>query len=59
MIWLVNYTLSNGKPIGISCLAIVNKAFSLISPLRAKIRAKAYHFITYTKYNVYYISRVS
>ena len=44
---------------GISCLAIVNKAFSLISLLRAKTYTKAYHFITYTKYNVYYILRVS
>jgi hypothetical protein len=45
MICLVNYTPSNGKPIGISHLAIVNKAFSLISPLRAETRAKAYYFI--------------
>ena len=44
---------------GISCLAIVNKAFSLISLLRAKTHAKAYHFITYTKCNVHYILRVS
>ena len=44
---------------GISCLAIVNKAFSLISLLRAKIRTKAYYFITYIKYNVYCILRVS
>ena len=59
MIWLVNYTLSNGKPIGISRLALVNKAFSLISLLRAKTRAKAYYFITYIKCNVYCILRVS
>ena len=59
MIWLVNYTLSNRKPIGISRLAIVNIAFSLISLLRAKTRAKAYYFITYIKCNVYYILRVS
>ena len=44
---------------GNSRLAIVNKAFSLISLLRAKTRAKAYHFITYIKCNVYYILRVS
>ena len=44
---------------GISCLAIVNKAFSLISLLRVKTHAKAYHFITYIKYNIHYISRVS
>jgi len=44
---------------GISRLAIVNKAFSLISLLRAETRAKAYYFITYTKYNVYCILRVS
>jgi len=44
---------------GISRLAIVNKAFPLISPLRAKTRAKAYYFITYIKYNIYYILRVS
>ena len=43
----------------ISCLAIVNKAFSLISPLCAKTCAKAYHFITYIKCNVYYILCVS
>ena len=59
MIWLVNYTLSNGKPMGISRLAIVNIAFSLISPLRAETRTKAYYFTTYIKYNVYYILRVS
>ncbi len=59
MIWLVNYTPSNGKPMGISRLAIVNKAFSPISPLRAETRAKAYHFITHTKCNVHCISRVS
>ena len=44
---------------GISHLAIVNKAFSLISLLRVKTRAKAYHFITYIKCNIYYILRVS
>ena len=44
---------------GISRLAIVNKAFSLVSPLRAETRAKVYHFITHTKCNIYYISRVS
>ena len=61
MIWLVNYTASNGKPMGISRLAIVhvNEAFSPISPLRADTRAKAYHFITHTKCNTRYISRVS
>ena len=59
MIWLVNYTPSNRKPIGISCLAIVNKAFSLISLLRVKTHAKAYHFITYIKCNIYCILRVS
>jgi len=59
MIWLVNYTPSNGKPMGISCLAIVNKAFSLISPLRAKTCAKVYYFITHIKCNVYCISCVS
>jgi hypothetical protein len=58
MIWLVNYTPSN-KPMGISCLAIVNKAFSPISPLRVETRAKAYHFITYIKYNIHCILRVS
>jgi len=45
MNWLVNYTPSNGKPMGISCLAIVNNAFSPISLLRAETRAKTYHFI--------------
>ena len=59
MIWLVNYTPSNGKPMGISCLAIVNKAFSPISPLRAETCAKAYHFIIYTKCNVHCISCIS
>ena len=59
MIWLVNYTPSNGKPMGISRLAIVNKAFSLISLLRAKTRVKAYYFITYIKCNIHYILRVS
>ena len=44
---------------GISRLAIVNKAFSLISPLRAETRAKAYHFITYIKCNIHCILRVS
>ncbi len=44
---------------GISCLAIVNKAFSPISPLCAETRAKAYHFITHIKCNIHYISRVS
>ena len=44
---------------GISRLAIVNKAFSPISPLRAETRAKAYHFIAHTKCNVHCISRVS
>ena len=59
IIWLVNYMPSNKNPSGISRLAIVNKAFSPISLLRAITRAKAYHFITYIKYNIYYISRVS
>ena len=44
---------------GISRLAIVNKAFSLISLLRVETRAKAYYFITYIKCNIYYILRVS
>ena len=44
---------------GNSRLAIVNKAFSPISLLRAETRAKAYHFITYIKCNVHYILRVS
>ena len=44
---------------GISRLAIVNKAFSPISLLRAETRAKAYHFITHIKCNVHCISRVS
>ena len=44
---------------GISHLAIVNKAFSPISPLRAETRAKACHFITHIKCNVYWISHVS
>ena len=34
---VVNYILSNKKSIGISYLVIVNKAFSLISLLRAII----------------------
>jgi len=59
MIWLVNYTPSNRKPIGISRLAIVNKAFFLISPLRAKTYAKAYYFIIYIKCNIHCIPRVS
>jgi hypothetical protein len=59
MIWLVNYTPSNGKPMGISRLATVNEAFSLMSLLRANTRAKAYHFITYIKCNIRCISRVS
>ena len=50
MIWLA---------MGISCLAVVNKAFSPISPLYAETRAKAYHFITHIKCNVYYILCVS
>ena len=44
---------------GISRLAIVNKAFSLISLLRAETYTKAYYFITYIKCNVYYILRIS
>ena len=44
---------------GISRLAIVNKAFSPISLLRAKTRAKAYYFITYIKCKVHYILRVN
>ena len=44
---------------GISRLAIVNEAFSPISPFRADTRAKAYYFITHTKCNIRCISRVS